>query len=101
MTGKKNTIAISVSAGHHARARAAGDVVWALNQISCDSAVFVPRNGFALVVRVMPIANRSGAVSPAARAIASIALLTMPASAAGSATDVTVRHRRAPSASLA
>jgi hypothetical protein len=42
-----------------------------------------------------------GAVSPAARAIASSAPLTMPEIAAGSTTVRMVRHFRAPSARLA
>ena len=45
ITVHTNTIAMSVSAMPHARSCAAGNGVCALNQISCDSVVFVPWNG--------------------------------------------------------
>src|SRR5262249_47826323 len=101
ITVRTNTIAISVRAAPHARSIEALNGVCALKQISCDSFVVVPWNGFELMPVATPRVNSSAAVSPAARATASIAPLTIPGRAAGSTPEPTVRPRRAPSASLA
>src|SRR5205823_9716342 len=65
-----------------------------------DSAVFVPER-LALTFDTTPMVNNNGAVSPAARATASIAPLTMPGRADGSTIPSVVRHVRAPIAALA
>ena len=76
---KTNTMTIRVSAAPQARSCCAvnGDV--ALWKIWTDSAVFGPLNRFLFVSLTMPIVKSSGAVSPAARATASSAPLTIPA----------------------
>src|ERR1700719_4980919 len=100
-TVNTNTMTMSVNAAPQARSVADANGVCALNQISCDSVVLVPWNTLGFTLVVTPMVKSSGAVSPAARATANMAPLTMPGSAVGSATDTTVRQRRAPSASLA
>jgi len=93
-----NTIAISVSAAPQARSWAGVNGEMALLKICTDSAVFWPLNRLVLVSVTVPMVKSRGAVSPAARATASRAPLTMPAAAFGSTTVRMVRALRLPSA---
>ena len=61
-------------------------------------AVVAPLNRFELVDSTAPMVNSSGAVSPAARAMASSEPLTMPLTAAGSTTVSVTRDLVAPRA---
>ena len=60
--------------------------------------MLAPLNTFGLAVDTVRMVNSSGAVSPAARATASRAPLTMPPIAAGSTTVTVTRDLVAPSA---
>ena len=70
----------------------------AFAKICVESAVFAPLNTFGLVEVTVRMVNSSGAVSPAARAMASSAPLTMPPMAAGSTTVSVTRDLVAPRA---
>ena len=60
--------------------------------------MLAPLNRFVFVASTVRMVNSSGAVSPAARATASSAPLTMPPTAAGSTTVSVTRALVAPSA---
>jgi len=87
-----------VSADAYARSWAPtnGDVApW---KICTDSVVFGPENRLWFAEVTVPMTNSRGAVSPAARATASSAPLTIPGAALGSTTVRMVRTLRLPSA---
>ena len=95
---RMNAIAISVSAAPQPRAWAPTYDEFAFEKICEGSEVLAPLNTFGLAVVTVRMVNSSGAVSPAARATASRAPLTMPPIAAGSTTVTVTRALVAPRA---
>ena len=90
---------MSVSAAPQARACAPVYGCDAFEKICRGSAVLAPLNTFVFAAAVPPrMVKISGAVSPAARATASSAPLTMPPRAAGSTTVIVTRDLVAPRA---
>ena len=95
---RMKAIAMSVSAAPQPRACAPtyGDDAFA--KICEGSAVLAPLNTFGFAAVTVRMVNSSGAVSPAARATASSAPLTIPPIAAGSTTVSVTRALVAPRA---
>ena len=89
---------MSVSAAPQPRAWAPAYGVFAFAKICEGSEVLGPLNTFRFTVVTVRMVNSSGAVSPAARATASSAPLTMPPIAAGSTTVTVTRALVAPRA---
>ena len=91
-------MAMSVSAAPQPRSCAPGYGWFAFAKICEGSAVLAPLKTFGLAEAAAPMQNSSGAVSPAARATASSAPLTIPPIAAGSTTVTVTRALVAPRA---
>src|SRR5579862_5197348 len=98
MTIKRKAMTMRVKADPHAYWATLGYGEVALAKITVDSAVFAPLNTFGFVASTTKMVNSSGAVSPAARATASRAPLTIPPTAAGRTTVRVTRDFVAPSA---
>src|SRR5260370_38977092 len=91
---------MSVSAAPQPRACAPVNADDALTKICDGSEVLGPLNTFGLAAVTVRMVNRSGAVSPAARATASRAPLTIPPTAAGTPTVTVTRDLVHPPANL-
>ncbi len=89
---------MSVSAAPQPRSCAPVYGEFAFEKICEGSEVLAPLNTFLFTVVTVRMVNSSGAVSPAARATASSAPLTIPPIAAGSTTVTVTRALVAPRA---
>src|SRR5215470_15149337 len=95
---RTKAITMRVSAAPQARSCAPGYGDVAFVNICEGIEVLGPLNGFGFTVVTVRMVNSSGAVSPAARAMASRAPLTIPPIAAGSTTVTVTRALDAPRA---
>src|SRR5215204_1274662 len=96
-----STNEIRTNAAAHACSFSAGSGASAYWKIVSGIDATASRTSVETVVGATDVVKRSGAVSPAARATASVAPVAIPPTAVGRTTPRTVRQRLAPSAKLA